>query len=371
MRVAAYSYHLVYRLVNELGPEDALSRLPLPEVPDAVSEPAEVFMLEHACSEAGGGDQGGHGGCDELVQQAYSDKDAELSLQQGCLLWGSLVVIPQSLRSTVLQLLHASHAGVKNTKMLVPSHVSWPGPDQDITHMILVPPICGFWGPFKDHYFMEVVPVIIVSDSGAAFPSTKYLDLLTKNGISQKMVTPNHPVSNSAAERVVQTIRYKKSQTGNCRMPIAHILFEYQTTPNDVTGRATYELLASPQDLAGTLDYHFRVLAHRRTSGNTSRFQRSTANIGGGMGWQWCGARWAGVEPSTTHKADRCGPSGWSEAGSGSTWRCHNWPVETSAEAEYLTAETAGPLLACIAGDLDSAGTAAEPYALNKDICVF
>ncbi|XP_049527605.1 uncharacterized protein LOC125947237 [Dermacentor silvarum] len=127
LRLAAYSYRLVYRQEKDLGPADALSRLPLPEVPAAAPEPAELFMLEHAypevlsrsaVSQATSRDpvlsqvvkavsRG-----QELVQQAYSHKAAELGLQQGCLLWGSRVVIPQSLRCRVLQLLHVGHPGV-------------------------------------------------------------------------------------------------------------------------------------------------------------------------------------------------------------------------------------------------------------------
>ncbi|KAL3186378.1 hypothetical protein MRX96_028093 [Rhipicephalus microplus] len=54
---------------------------------------------------------------EELAERTYSHKSAKLSLQQGCLLWGSRVVIPQSLRYTVLQLLHVGHPGVEKTKI--------------------------------------------------------------------------------------------------------------------------------------------------------------------------------------------------------------------------------------------------------------
>lgn len=142
----------------------------------------------------------------------------------------------------------------------------------------LVPPSRGFWGPFKGHYFLvvvdafskwvEVLPVttpsagatiaalrqvfaaqglpdIIVSDNGPAFASAEYLAWLTKNGIRRMMVPPYHPASNGAAERVVQTIKdkLKKSQDGDFRTQVARILFQYRTTPHDVTGRAPCELL--------------------------------------------------------------------------------------------------------------------------------
>ncbi|XP_065303771.1 uncharacterized protein [Dermacentor albipictus] len=60
--------------------------------------------------------------------------------------------------------------------------------------------------------------------------------------------------------------------------------------------------------------------------------------------------RWASVKPVTTHKADHCGPSGWSEALSGSTRHCHARPVNTGAQAEYSTAKATGSLLAWVAG---------------------
>ncbi|XP_075556538.1 uncharacterized protein LOC142588586 [Dermacentor variabilis] len=153
-------------------------------VPDAVQGSAEVFMLEHA-----------------YQQHAHSHQAAELSLQERCLL--------------VLQSLHAGDPGVEKTKMVARSHV-W----------TLVPPIRGFWGPLKGHFFlvlvdalsnwMEVLPVttpsagvtigapqlvfdaqallvIIVSANGPAFVSIDYLVWLTKNGMRRMGVPPLPP----------------------------------------------------------------------------------------------------------------------------------------------------------------------------------
>lgn len=114
------------------------------------------------------------------MKQAYNHKAAELSLQQGCLLWGSRVVIPESLRSRVLWLLHAGYAGVEKTKMVALSRV----PDQAIAHMVQSCYVCqehqqashhveitawpfpqrpwsclhtDFGGPSEGHYFPMVV----------------------------------------------------------------------------------------------------------------------------------------------------------------------------------------------------------------------
>nr|XP_037275199.1 uncharacterized protein K02A2.6-like [Rhipicephalus microplus] len=69
------------------------------------------------------------------------------------------------------------------------------------------------------------LPDVIVSDNGPAFASEEYLAWLTKNGI-RWMVPPYHPASNGAAVWVV-----------------ARVLFQYRTTPHDVTGHAPCELL--------------------------------------------------------------------------------------------------------------------------------
>ncbi|KAL1448704.1 hypothetical protein MTO96_028190 [Rhipicephalus appendiculatus] len=118
LKLAAYSYQWVYRPGKDLGRADALSRLPLPEVPAAVPETAETFMPVHAypeilsrsvVSQATSPDTVLSQGLkavsrgEELVQQSSSRKAAELSLEQGCLLWGSRVVIPKSIRSRVLK----------------------------------------------------------------------------------------------------------------------------------------------------------------------------------------------------------------------------------------------------------------------------
>ncbi|XP_077551241.1 uncharacterized protein LOC144164871 [Haemaphysalis longicornis] len=86
-RLASYNFQLVYHPGMELAPADALRRLPLPDVPSAVPEPAEVGGVT--------GDQPGSvlsqvvkavSRGEELAEQTPSHKAAELTLQQGCLL---------------------------------------------------------------------------------------------------------------------------------------------------------------------------------------------------------------------------------------------------------------------------------------------
>ncbi|XP_040358291.1 uncharacterized protein LOC121047251 [Ixodes scapularis] len=85
-----------------------------------------------------GPDPGGQGGVPRggAAPPDLQHKAAELSLEQGCLLWGSRVVISQGLRAKVLHLLHAGYPGVEKTKMMARSQILWPGLDQDITYLV-------------------------------------------------------------------------------------------------------------------------------------------------------------------------------------------------------------------------------------------
>ena len=58
-----------------------------------------------------------------------------LSTCHGCLLYGSRLVIPSSLRQRILQILHISHLGMQRMKQLARTAVFWPGIDNDIVDM--------------------------------------------------------------------------------------------------------------------------------------------------------------------------------------------------------------------------------------------
>ncbi|KAL3187053.1 hypothetical protein MRX96_025990 [Rhipicephalus microplus] len=159
LKLAASSYRLVYHPGKDLAPAGALSRLALPEVPAAVPEPAEVFMLEHTYPEVLSR---------SAVSQATS-RDPVLSqvvkaVSRGDELAEWTVVIPQSLRSRFLQLLHVGHLGVEKTKIScqvcpenqrAPRHVditAWPFPEKPWSRLHV-----DFGGLFKGHYFLVVV----------------------------------------------------------------------------------------------------------------------------------------------------------------------------------------------------------------------
>jgi hypothetical protein len=74
-----------------------------------------------------------HGWPNSMEQEKhkpYWRRKNELGTMDGCLLWGSRVVVPSGLRERILQELHQTHPGV--VKMLARSYVWWPKMDEEI-----------------------------------------------------------------------------------------------------------------------------------------------------------------------------------------------------------------------------------------------
>lgn len=157
MTLAAYKYQLKYRRGKNIEVADALSRLPCAD--SSKEEPAEclaVFeclpltaeMIARASKRniilsrvAEFTMNRWPSSCAEELKPYYARR-SELSLEQGCVTWGSRVVIPDSLRDQVLNLLHEEHPEASRMKMLARSYVWWPGMDQAIEQYVQRCSIC-------------------------------------------------------------------------------------------------------------------------------------------------------------------------------------------------------------------------------------
>ena len=71
----------------------------------------------------------------EKVKPFFS-KRLQLSITNGCLLWGLRVVIPPQYQEAVLQLLHEGHPGMSRMKSLAKLHFWWPSIDNNIESFV-------------------------------------------------------------------------------------------------------------------------------------------------------------------------------------------------------------------------------------------
>ena len=185
----------------------------------------------------------------------YYTKQEEFTVEDGCLLRGTRVVIPAKYRAAVLSDLHLNHPGMVCMKSLARLHVWWPSLDHDVEQTVRD---CGdcqanrsrnplkvnnpciwptrpwqrihldFAGPFNGEMFLlvvdtkskwiEVFPMssttvsatiralrFLFATHGLQFVAQEMKDFLKSNGIRQCLSSPYHPASNGEAERAVRT----------------------------------------------------------------------------------------------------------------------------------------------------------------------
>ena len=66
----------------------------------------------------------------------YHQKRNEITVEDGCLLWGNRVIIPAELRNTLLEELHEGHQGIVKMKALARIHFWWPKVDMEIEQVV-------------------------------------------------------------------------------------------------------------------------------------------------------------------------------------------------------------------------------------------
>ena len=157
LTLSAYNYSIVFRPGKLQGNADALSRLPLPVSPSELPIPGDTVLLLEALdlseepisastiksltnkdpilSRVRGMVQHGtwsSASSEDPTFRPFKQHDLELSVQDGCILWGNRVVVPEAAREAVIKILHDAHPGITRMKSLARGVVWWPGIDKDL-----------------------------------------------------------------------------------------------------------------------------------------------------------------------------------------------------------------------------------------------
>ena len=156
LTLSTYDYTIRFIPGNQNAHADALSRMPLPESVSAVPTPPELILMmemlqgppvkaqdirrwtdhDPILSRVRNLILQGWSHLEEEGMQAFNDRRNELSVLDGCVLWGSRVVIPKAGREKVLDELHEGHPGVSRMKGLARGVVWWPGIDKAIEERV-------------------------------------------------------------------------------------------------------------------------------------------------------------------------------------------------------------------------------------------
>lgn len=230
----------------------------------------------------------------------------EFNLQNGIIMRGFRVVIPQSLRAKVLKQLHTGHFGINKMKAIARSYCWWQGIDQNIKNLVENCAACNnvrnnppkqekhhwepavaamhrvhadFAGSFLGKWFLVMIdafskwpevrivkditaktiikefrnifasygiPKILVTDNGRTFIAEEFKHFLKTCGIMPKCTTPYNPATNGQAERFVQTLKnaLKRADVNgnNLETKLEQILLQYRTAPHANTNVSPAEL---------------------------------------------------------------------------------------------------------------------------------
>nr|VZI02168.1 unnamed protein product [Spirometra erinaceieuropaei] len=175
---------------------------------------------------------------------------ASLSVVDSCLMFADRVVIPSSLRPTVLRQFHAAHPGASRMKSIARSFAYWPGIDGDIDDLVRrcsrcqqaakmpprQPPVS--WEP-PERSWSRVHIDFAGPLNGVSclilFLSSTFEDFCRQHNIQHLRSPPYHPQSNGQAERFVDTFKralLKARGEGTTDEIVQAFLFSYRTTPN-------------------------------------------------------------------------------------------------------------------------------------------
>ncbi|XP_050529608.1 uncharacterized protein LOC126899076 [Daktulosphaira vitifoliae] len=233
----------------------------------------------------------------------YVTPKNEITLEQGCLLWGYRVIIPQKFHKNILAELHSCHIGMTSMKGLARSYFWWPTIDKDIENMVRDcyectnvrpnPPKstitqwrwpqrprtrvhCDYLGPHRNKFILIFVDATskwleafsvnsmtaqtvitkfselfarfgilrtITTDGAKCFSGIEFENYCKKLGIRHLMGAPFHPASNGCAESGVKIVKQFLKKCSFSLNQLNKFLLMHRNTPQTTTHETPAKLM--------------------------------------------------------------------------------------------------------------------------------
>jgi transposase InsO family protein len=242
-----------------------------------------------------------HSDCPGPLLSYWNFRD-ELGVEDGVIVKGSRLVIPQSLKTEVLKQIHCGHLGIEKCRLRARSAVYWAGIYQDIEQLVSSCSICQehqasqtkepllpnevppyAWHTIATDLFTweqktyllvadaysryplvrrmhslssasvinlmrsmfdeHGIPQIVKSDNGPQYSSEEFKRFALQYGFRHITSSPHYPKSNGFIERMVQTVKrlFRKARKSNSDPHLA--MLAYRATPFDHNTPSPAELL--------------------------------------------------------------------------------------------------------------------------------
>ncbi|GFW09251.1 uncharacterized protein K02A2.6 [Trichonephila clavipes] len=203
-------------------------------------------------------------------------REAQYTIEDGCIMYGQRVCIPRKFRKDVLEELHAGHLGIVKMKVIARSFVNWKNIGNDIEEAAKNCVDCARYKAdplqnlkfitgnipktiecLRDSFARFGLPRVLVSDNGSQFTSYEFQRFMHKNGVKHKTSAPFKPSSNGQAERYVvtlkQSIRAMHKYEGTIQQKLSTFLMQYRKAPN-VTTTLSPAMLFLKRDIRARID---------------------------------------------------------------------------------------------------------------------
>ncbi|KRX70380.1 LanC-like protein 2 [Trichinella sp. T6] len=287
----ACDYTINYRPGKEIANADALSRLPKQSTENNGSHNPVILLLETIDnSPLHSKDIARITAKDPILTRMnerlkpYVTCQHEISIHNGCLLWGSRVIIPLQARHKILKELHVGHPGIVRMKALARCYVWWPKLDTEIENLVRTCELCqqsraspphapvhkwespripwsrihvDLAGPIYGKNFLIVVDafskwleVRVLKNTISESVISCLRQIFSIHGLPDIIVSDNAtsrppPFTRSQAERMVRTTKefLKKMTQCDWEYNLANFLFCQHVTPCTTTGKSPAELL--------------------------------------------------------------------------------------------------------------------------------